>query len=213
MSEKIRHIKNIDTKVLYDHPIILCDSSFIRCKNLPKIREVLKHNPGSMVVIPEEELQKGSSGHAKAEILASFAEVHAIIGSPEFSVKKIIDGEFGEFHQLGSITFSEKVVYDSNNEEPRIEIPTTNLQEDINFMKMTNDLISQSNCWWKPNGCIAVRDSNLIVSAVSTNPWCTDCKALSMNSSEVNLKKGERLNFCDSTHAERIVVAKAAKTG
>lgn len=214
MNEKITHIAQADRNLLKDHEIFLCDSSFIRCKNLSKLKEILEANPdGSVIVLPETDFNKGSKGYAKAQILASFPGVVAVIGSTEYFIKRILNNEFGEPRQLDEISFSEKVVYEHNGHIPEVNIPETKSEEDLEFMSIAERLIPESNCWWKANACVFVKDSKVVISAVSSNPWCTNCKALPTNPPEVNLKQGERLDFCDAVHAERLAVAKASRNG
>lgn len=214
MNEKITNISQADRSLLQKHDIFLFDSSFIRCKNLDKLREILEANPnGSIVILPETNLSEGSKEYAKAQMLASFPGVVAVVGSTEFFIKRILNNEFGEPQQLSEVNFSEKVVYEHNGRLQSTDIPETSSEEDVNFMTQAENLISESNCWWKANACVFVRDSKAVVSAVSSNPWCTNCKALPINQSEINLRQGERLDFCDAVHAERLAIAKASRTG
>lgn len=213
--EKIIQIAEIDQTLLNKDNILVCNASAIKCKELIELRKRFEDSGvDTIIFMPESDLEEGTSGYAKAQILTSIPGVLAVVATTEYSIRKILKDNNGNVSQLGEVSFSEKEIISTSNSTPRkLSIPFAVLDEDRNFIEKAKALTIESDCWWRPTVCLFVKDEELIAKGISTNVWKTDCCSLKLKNIDIDLNPGERISFCNAIHAEKAGIADAAKRG
>ncbi len=161
----------------------------IRCKHIGEIQKQVA--AGVRVHLgTEKPIQEGSGEFARMQILESLGAV-----------------DCGEVLPRGS-----QVEQQSDN-EIGIDIEVSTDPRDVGYMQQALELRQESHCWWRPTACVVIRNDELLVFGVSSNLWGTNCKQIPLSPGEIRLDPGEKIDFCDAIHAEKVAIAEAAKVG
>ena len=167
-----------------------------------------------IIAMAEQELTPGSRGRAKAQILASMEGVDGVVSCSEQELEQLVAGEFGAVKRLGEIVLSKKkVLAPTEVFAEKVEVKQTSDPVDRQFMLEAQKLISESTCWWRPTACVFVLNKEVIMTGACFTPWQTNCKELSIRPADIFLAPGEKIDFCDGIHSEKIGIARAARKG
>lgn len=195
--------------------LLVLDEKSITCQKLPELRQNI-HDLGEEVVLmmPKGQYKKGTRGWAKAQILNAATKFRGIITASPADMEREIGTGWKSVSVPDPIVLeSHRIVLLGETRNQKFEFALTNSQEDINWMERAKKMISSSNCWYYPAGCVFVREGELLIESTSLSFNNSQCKLIPLNFRELPLKKGERISFCDSNHAERVGVSMAASSG
>jgi deoxycytidylate deaminase len=154
-----------------------------------------------VVAIPEDQYKTGKRGWAKIKILSSL--IPTLVGVMPLSLD---DRELELQSSWGKIYRMKRVV-----NSPKIS--ETREKADLDMMARVEAILPTSNCWYYPAGSVIAKDGSILAEAVSTSFDSDNFSEIPLDSRDLGLDAGERLNFGDTLHSEPLAVAKAAKAG
>jgi len=195
--------------------LLVLDEEQIKCATLRHLEEVIKSSGmGIVLAMPDQQYRKGLRGWAKAHILAAVAGVAGVLPLSGTSMQSEQESGWGKVIQPGPLTWVERTTIETIALPPTPPtILSSGSEQDRQMLDRARDLVSKSNCWLDPAGCVFTKDGQIVMEAVSTSYNNSHCKGIPLDWRELPLNPGERLMFCDSQHAEREGVGAAAKAG
>jgi deoxycytidylate deaminase len=161
------------------------------------------------------QFERGLRGFAKAQILGSITKLLGILPVSQYDMQVESSSDWKNVVVPQSVVLLDQrvILTGQNAAVPIPEFETTKSRDDARWIERAKGIITDSNCWYDPAGCVIVRDQDVLVEAVSTSYNSSNCTAIPINFKDLPLKKGERMSFCDSQHAERQAVSNAAARG
>lgn len=198
--------------------LLVLDEGAITCANLGEIRGLAARvaDDGQLVLMMlNSQLVKGLRGLAKAQILGSMIRMKGVMPVDGDGMLREIDEDWRDVAvPFPVVVRSESVVLGGDGPVVTAEFPLTDDEEDKKWMRRTRVVVSKSNCWLDPAGCVFVGcQGEFLVEATSKSYNGSQCNLIPLVHQELELNSGERMFFCDSQHAERVGVAKAAEMG
>lgn len=172
----------------------VCTPADIRCKNLSNMRDFLSGRD-TRLLLRGAFSQVGTSGHVKKQIVDSIF--------PD----QVLEWDGGVPLDSGRQTYKP-----FENKIPDGVVSDTDEADGV-FMSQARDYVSESDCWWRPTACVVVQGDEVVIHGVSKNMWGTKCEGIPLDNQTVQLDPGEKIDFCDAIHAERVAVSNAARTG
>lgn len=196
--------------------LLVLDESSISCLRLPEIITAaggLKRE--TVLMMLADQYQPGLRGFAKVQILNSVIGLLGILPLGEDCFQDEIGSGWGAVAIPDPIVLHKQrvVVREQRAAVQYPEFALTDSPTDQKWMRRLSTIAAVSNCWYDPVACVYVRDDQQLIEAVSTTYNHSQCASIPFNFRDLKLDKGERLMFCDSQHAEREGVAKAALRG
>jgi dCMP deaminase len=196
--------------------LLVLDESAITCQRLLGLKEKVE-DMGDRVVLmmPEEQCQKGLRGWAKAQILIAYAGLAGVMPIAAAEMQRELSTGWKTVAIPDPIVLETKqMIIPAGEEKPvKIDFTVTESEEDVRWIKHAQGLVAGSNCWYDPAGCVFVNKGKMLVEGVSTSLNQSRCRRIPIDFRELSLNPGERMMFCDAQHAERVGVSKAAREG
>jgi len=196
--------------------LLVCDETAISCVSMRKLQEVVAaYGAGAVLVMPDYQYQRGLRGWAKAQILASIVDkLEGVMPVGYEAAKKEQGNNWALVRINGPVTWSKSEVITPKQTEKTIpKIVETKDPIDRVFIDKAKKVRESSNCWLDPGGCVFVKDGEVLIESCSTSFNQSKCRQIPIDFRELPLNRGERMFFCDSLHAERVGISKAAQRG
>lgn len=207
-NELLHTFSGFPSEKLTSSQVVICPSENIRCRFLDQFRE-LAASGDVVLAMPDWELGEGTSGRAKAKIVETIGNIEVVSCTGE-ELNRLAQKQ-GKSRIIGSVPTG--VVFQSETSQTAINVGETADSIDRSMVEEAQRLVPESTCWWRPTACILTDGQTIVIEAVSTNQWRTNCLELSLPKGEIKLNPGEAINFCDAVHAEKLAIAQAAKAG
>jgi deoxycytidylate deaminase len=196
--------------------LLLCSEAVISCQNLSSLTDGVTSLGHPVILgIPEGQIEPGLRGWAKARILGSVATaIVGVVGLNDDEFRTEAENQEWEGIKIVSpvIVEDRKLIIPSEGNISE-ELPVTDDPRVLEWMKYVKGLVITSNCWLDPAACVFIKGEKKLCEGVSTSYNGGNCKRIQLNFKELGLNPGERLMFCDSQHAEREGIARAARQG
>lgn len=100
--------------------------------------------------------------------------------------------------------------------ENMVPNPTSQLEWDITYMKIAEELSKRAKCASRQIGCIIVHDNNILSIGINGSPAGSNLcqnKNVICPRKKLGFNSGEGLEYCPAQHAERNAITRAAKKG
>ena len=197
--------------------LLVCDEDVIRCHTFRELQLAIEATGRKAVLIlPDHQYQKGRRGWAKAHILASVAsQIHGVMPLNYESATRELEQTWAVIEIRGPVTWGTQVVLAQSRTEKVAKLPIIETSDpvDLEMIARAKGNVASSNCWLDPAGCVFVRNGEVLLDSCSTSLNHSGCAEIPMDFRELPLELGERMMFCDSLHAERVGISRAAEAG
>jgi dCMP deaminase len=194
--------------------LLVLDEKSITCQRLPELKATIEGLGDEVILMMlSEQYKKGLRGWAKAQILNAFSGLAGVMPVTVEELHTELQAGWKAVAMPDSIVLESNQIIQTAEKKAAAKFPVTDSDIDRKWIKYVKEIVGTSNCWYDPVGCVFVRDGQMLVEGVSTSLNNSLCKNLPLDFRQLPLNPGERLFFCDSLHAERVGVSKAAKQG
>lgn len=197
--------------------LVVCDEGSIRCNTFQELQDAINAaGVGAVLVMPDHQYQKGKRGWAKVQILSSVSsQLIGVMPLGYESARRELKEKWAVIEIRGPVSWinQETITQPKTEIVPSLPITETTDPFDREMIARAKGVINSSNCWLDPAGCVFVRDGEMLLESWSTSLNHSGCIAIPIDFRELPLDPGERMMFCDSLHAERVGISRAAEAG
>ncbi|CAN5333497.1 hypothetical protein BH10PAT1_BH10PAT1_0370 [soil metagenome] len=195
--------------------LFLCSESSITCVTFRHLQQIIAGIEGGVVLaMPQSEYQKGKRGWAKAHILASVASQISGVMTLDYeeAIEEIQKGGWANIKGNGNLSWSSsQTITQEKAKFSDLKIIETEDPFDKEMISRSKKIIETSNCWLDPAGAVFVRGKDVLIESTSTSFNNSYCHDIPISFKDIPLEEGERMIFCDSLHAERVGISRAAE--
>lgn len=196
--------------------LLAIDESSIHCKGLRELEAVIAgFAHGIILAMPDYEYQRGLRGWAKAHIIAAVcSNVAGVMPLGQDEIKQELWQAWGRTERYGDMVWTQTAkIKGCVRAGEAVVIEETDDETDVNLAWLAKQIISASNCWLDPAGAVFARGGKIEQVSVSTSYNNSECTRIPIDFNDLGLKPWERMQFCDSIHAEREGISEAARNG